>query len=798
MSELIVAKPVLLSIKPSAPFMLRIILFTFITIFSWQCLAQNAFDQYSRVRIFLDGRSPAQLGKSGIDVSHSHIKKGYWVDTDVSKEELQRINRDGFRTQILVEDLLAHYKKQKSEHNEKSQNGLPVCNKVRPKPVPGGFILGSMGGYFYYEEMLAQLDSMRARFPNLITVKSPISTTLTHENRPIYGIKISDNPQVDETDEPEALYTAIHHAREPGAMSQVIYYMWYLLENYATDSSVRAIVNHSQLYFVPCLNPDGYIFNQTNFPDGGGMWRKNRRSLGQDVFGVDLNRNYGQFWGFDDNGSSPDPAWDTYRGPSAFSEPETQALKSYCEARRFQFALNYHTYSNLLIYPWGYSGMVTPDANRFINYGKLLTRENQYRFGTGMETLGYNANGSSDDWMYGETGTKPKIYSFTPECGSWFWETPEEIVPLCQSALEQNLSLAKLLMPFALVEDLSADVTALQQTWFKYRFTNLSQSNAQFRLNVRPLAGVSQAGAEKVYSLNGETTFLDSIALNLNGNIRSGDAIGWVAELNNGKFTQRDTIWHWFGVTSNRFADDFSTTTNWTGGWRVNTNQRWITDSPNGTYASNDTNSAITTRSIDLRNTNRAWLQFDVRFEIEELYDFAQVLASTDSGATWTALCGKQTRPAVPFTQRSLQNAPGYDGLRPDWLKESMDLGDLVGQRIWLKLLLMSDGFAEEDGVYIRDLKVVALETPTAHENLKNPGFSNVFPNPAEGNFTIHSTEPLRAVTITNLQGQVVAKTFAQGFEWKISSQNWAPGLYVVNIRLENGMNLSRKIQVLK
>ncbi len=166
-------------------------------------------------------------------------------------------------------------------------------------------------------------------------------------------IKISDNASVDET-EPEILYTAVHHAREAESLSQLIYYMWYLLENYSTDVTIQSLVNNTEMFFVPCLNPDGYMYNQLTDPNGGGLWRKNRRDNLDGEFGVDLNRNYDYFWGFDDTGSSPLTADATYRGIAPFSEPETQAISNFTMIHDFKYALNYHTYGNHLVQPFGY------------------------------------------------------------------------------------------------------------------------------------------------------------------------------------------------------------------------------------------------------------------------------------------------------------------------------------------------------------------------------------------------------------------------------------------------------------
>ncbi len=114
------------------------------------------------------------------------------------------------------------------------------------------------------------LDSMALLYPNLITVKQAISPINSIQGRPIYYVKISDNPNVDEP-EPEVLYTALHHSREPASLSQLIFFMWYLLENHSTDPDVQFLVNNTELYFIPCVNPDGYEYNKTTNP----IWRWN-------------------------------------------------------------------------------------------------------------------------------------------------------------------------------------------------------------------------------------------------------------------------------------------------------------------------------------------------------------------------------------------------------------------------------------------------------------------------------------------------------------------------------------------
>ena len=195
-------------------------------------------------------------------------------------------------------------------------------------------------------------------------------------------VKISDNPDIDEQ-EPEILYTALIHAREPQSMMQMIYFMYYLLENYNTDPSVQYLVDNREMFFIPVLNPDGYEYNRSTNPSGGGMWRKNRKNNGGS-YGIDLNRNFGPYayWNAPNGGSSTVPSSDTYRGTAPFSEPETANLRDFLATRYFKNALNYHTYSNLLIYPYGALEMETPDSATFREFARDMTAYNGYEYGT--------------------------------------------------------------------------------------------------------------------------------------------------------------------------------------------------------------------------------------------------------------------------------------------------------------------------------------------------------------------------------------------------------------------------------
>ncbi len=142
------------------------------------------------------------------------------------------------------------------------------------------------------------------------------------------------------TGRPEIWLNGVTHAREPLGMSNILYFVYWLVENYNIDPIATYILNNREIYFTPFINPDGYVYNQTTNPNGGGQWRKNRRPQAG-ATGVDLNRNFGtyNFWNSTNGGSSTSPSSDTYRGPHPFSEPETQNFKTFFNSRNFKVHL---------------------------------------------------------------------------------------------------------------------------------------------------------------------------------------------------------------------------------------------------------------------------------------------------------------------------------------------------------------------------------------------------------------------------------------------------------------------------
>lgn len=410
--------------------------------------AYSQQEKYYRIKIYTDPVTLQKLSSLGVTIDHGHKEEGSYFISEFSEQELLLIKKSGTRYDMLIEDVARWYQLRNEGVVGKADESVAEPEADCDFVTPLNFTLGSMGGFYTYDEMLAVLDDMQAKFPSLITKKQVISKNIkTKEGRPLYVVKISDNPNRVES-EKRVLYTALHHAREPLSAAQLIFYMWYLLENYNTSADVKSIVDNGELFFVPCVNPDGYVYNQSTNPNGGGMWRKNRSANANGSFGVDLNRNYGYEWGYDNIGSSSQSFSDTYRGTAAFSEPETQCIRLLCKRAKFTAALNNHSYSNVLIYPWGYRpNFTTPDQAVFSAWSADMTECNNFAPGTPNQTVGYTGNGVSDDWMYGEQTEKPKIIAMSPESGSFldgFWPARTKITNLSKKNLDMNLSIARL------------------------------------------------------------------------------------------------------------------------------------------------------------------------------------------------------------------------------------------------------------------------------------------------------------------------------------------------------------------
>ncbi len=299
---------------------------------------------------------------------------------------------------------------------------------------------GINGDYHSYPELERELIDLENLHPDLARLDI---IGQSHELRNIYALKISDNPGLNER-EAKVLFLGCHHAREWISVEVPLYLARYLLDRYQTDDEIRQLVDTSEIWIVPLVNPDGLEYSIYYYR----YWRKNRRNNGNGSYGVDLNRNYGFQWGYDAIGSSGDPDSFTYRGPGPFSEPESQAVRDLVDSHDFQALVSYHNYTQVILFPWGHTEQQPPEYNLLSslagNMSRLMKTVNGriYDYGQSSEAS-YLVNGDTTDWAYGNHGIPAFTLELPPEeyTGGGFFNSESDILPICRENIPAALYL---------------------------------------------------------------------------------------------------------------------------------------------------------------------------------------------------------------------------------------------------------------------------------------------------------------------------------------------------------------------
>ncbi|MFJ9116464.1 M14 family zinc carboxypeptidase [Streptomyces sp. NPDC102394] len=243
-----------------------------------------------------------------------------------------------------------------------------------------------------------------------------VSIGKTVDGQDILALKLTkDAKKTKDGSKPSVLYMSNQHAREWITPEMTRRLMHYYLDNYKKNKRVQRIVDSTELWFVISANPDGYDYT---FKDSDTrLWRKNLRDVNGDGVistgdGVDLNRNFAYKWGYDDEGSSPNPTSETYRGASPGSEPETKALDRFEKRIGFSYGINYHSAAELLLYGVGWQ-VATPTPDDVVYKALAGTPDNSaipgYRPQVSSEL--YTTNGEAD----GHAANVNGMSMFTPE-----------------------------------------------------------------------------------------------------------------------------------------------------------------------------------------------------------------------------------------------------------------------------------------------------------------------------------------------------------------------------------------------
>ncbi|MFN8673353.1 MAG: M14 family metallopeptidase [Candidatus Sericytochromatia bacterium] len=336
---------------------------------------------YTILKIFYTNKKQIQtLNELGLDVWT--VQNGFVIG-QANQEVMRRLK---LNTQLKIEML-------------SPKEGMSVLNTFDPQ-------------YHTYEETVTDLKGFASKYPNLaqmIDIGDTWEKKKGIANRDLWAMKITGKG--DGAKKPGIVFFGNHHARELVTVEIPLKLINHLLENYGKNADITNMVDNTEIWIVPMVNPDGHTLAEK-----GQNWRKNKndnKDMGAgSALGVDLNRNYGYQW--NTGGSSGSTSSDTFHGKEAFSEPETQATRDFMNSHtNLKIMMSYHSFSNLILWPWGWSNDPSPDAKKFETIGGKLGANSGYKPEQASEL--YIASGITDDYAYG----KLKLLSFTTEIGAW-------------------------------------------------------------------------------------------------------------------------------------------------------------------------------------------------------------------------------------------------------------------------------------------------------------------------------------------------------------------------------------------
>jgi hypothetical protein len=394
--------------------------------------AQRPHDQLDMYTAVVSDEQLSALAAQGFELTGvREVTGGTEVQLVASKAQRAQLRRDGIRTELT---RVKGGKTVKEFAAEQAENGFTVW---RSWDEPGGF-----------------RDQMYAAAGNNRGVAKLVQLGTTYQGRELLALRLTAGARgVPDGRRPAVLYSSTQHAREWIANEVNRRLMnWYIDRWRAEDPEIKQLLETTELWFILVANPDGY---QYTF-DAERLWRKNLRDNNNDGEitvgdGVDPNRNFPNHFKYDEEGSSSITSSETYRGPAAVSEPETQAMKGLLDRIGFEFQVNWHSAGQWLLYAEGWQ-IATPTADDPIYFALSgnLDRPAIQDFHPGLSSdVLYVTNGETTDYAHASAGAlawTPELSEGCPNCGFVF---PDDDA-LVQAEFERNL-------PFALSVAKSAD-----------------------------------------------------------------------------------------------------------------------------------------------------------------------------------------------------------------------------------------------------------------------------------------------------------------------------------------------------
>jgi hypothetical protein len=499
------------------------------------------------------------------------------------------------------------------------------------EPPPGAPVAGAAGDTFQvfrsFDKPVTGIRATLEAWAAADTLLHVDSIGASVEGRPILAVKVG--AAADAAGRPNVLFMATHHAREWVSTEVAM-----RLIRWLADSLPASLRDARDIWVIPVENPDGYQFTFTT----DRYWRKNRRLNSDGTYGVDLNRNYPAFWGYDDAGSSSLTTAETYRGTAPASEPETQAIVAFHSAHPPVVAVSYHTYAGLVLFPYGFRpGALAPDLTIYhalagddllpaVHDNLPASVHTYYHPGPGWNL--YVTNGEYTDWAYrahGAIAFTPELTSgcCTPADGLYYGFVFPDDSTLLDRVFRDNLPFAIAAIAAAASPGQASGPTGsqpapprIESVWPETWVSTTANGPAPFGLTVRTGIGGVVTRSLRTDSLSrgtGRTLWRSDVTADGARAVRV-DGLGLEAELVFiGGAETGDVGWHGWTRSNDALAGSWS----------------WAASG-----AGDDT---LTSPAVDLTGRSRVWLQFWTKYRgsvyTPELRGLVQV--SSDDGVTW-------------------------------------------------------------------------------------------------------------------------------------------------------------------
>ena len=493
--------------------------------------------------------------------------------------------------------------------------------------------------YMTWAQTVTFLQNKATSYPNICVLDT---IGWSYEGRPILMLKLSDNPGQDE-DEPEVLIMGLHHAREWPALVTPIFIIDTMTKAYGSVSSITDVVNNREIYFIPCVNPDGYYYSH----DQGHDWRKNRHYFPQySAYGTDLNRNYdgaedgnayGAWGAVDQSKASHNPSDETHLGLMP-GDSEIAAVMRFVKSRNLDASLSYHTYSELVLWPLGYINAPAPDDTLLRRVGQAIASQiGGYQPIQSVQL--YPTSGDSDDWIYG-----------------WFYYTGGRITPA------YTVEEASSFQP----DENALDTIVVEN--FRGAFY-LMQEAGNIRNNTTPYPIIGTISAP-------ETSHTDTFT------------VSWTIK-NPKSNPLKYQIQQLRGY--NEFTDDCESDYGYldlhSGDWTRSTDRAHSGSySYKATNTSNDKCRMLSTKWPYYVKSPNDSLTFWVWYNTENYYDAVEVAVS-ENGRDWEFL-------------------DKWFGSSNNWVRKAYSLSRWTGKWLYFAIYYMLDPGTRGQGVYVDDIKI--------------------------------------------------------------------------------------------